>query len=194
MARLAAACDATGHSAWSRGVACPGAATDRRSHVHLWEVGANLGDCSLWAAAVLSGRLPGRLLPPLSLTLRAYEPLPATVGTMRRSVDAFVESLEERYRASGATPSMISQALPRINVVPVALSDEVGTQVLGVPLHSAAESTAHNCSAQYDGFHGCDFVKVNIDMLDEHFPVCRAESCEGVRQLATSREPPLLDL
>ncbi|CAE8637536.1 unnamed protein product, partial [Polarella glacialis] len=116
-----------------------------RPRLNLWEIGANLGDCTLWAAAVLSAWGEDQPLPLVRFEATAFEPIPASAEAMRRS------ALELRSRAAAVAPT---EPPPRITVREIAVGDKKGKLVLGVPRHSAAESTANDCLSQYAGYFG----------------------------------------
>lgn len=107
-------------------------------------------------------------------------------------------ALQERYRKGKAPGSAaVKRSIPRISVREVALSDSVGSQTLGIPLHSMAESTAHDCAKQYDAYHGCNFVTVETDTIDRQIDAYRASPrpvCHGSQGCALDHDAAVLDV
>lgn len=145
------------------GVACPPQAASPRGsqRFRLWEVGANLGDCSLWAIALLEGFRSQQTR--IELEAHGFEPAPWSASAFRRSISAFHAEAGRRAKAGSQQPP------PRIRVSEVALGDASGTRVLGVPPHSWAESTFNGCDWRYhENFTGfqCDQIHVRADTID----------------------------
>eukprot|EP00933_Yihiella_yeosuensis_P022688 TRINITY_DN17829_c1_g2_i1.p1 TRINITY_DN17829_c1_g2~~TRINITY_DN17829_c1_g2_i1.p1 ORF type:complete len:424 (-),score=53.60 TRINITY_DN17829_c1_g2_i1:96-1181(-) len=136
--------------------------TAKAPRMRFWEVGANLGDCALWAAAVLSAWGEDQPSTLVELDITAFEPIPASASAMRRS------ARELSARTAIVAPKAHTI---RISVREVALGDSVGTRVFGIPLHSAAETTANDCLRQYYSAAGdsCYNVEVPTATVDSVF-------------------------
>lgn len=132
------------------GVAAPAPRT-----MTLWEVGANLGDCSLWAASLLAAASGAAGDPPLRAEL--FEPISRTARSLRLSVEAF------RERHGATVPLRVRQ---------MALGSQAGRQEVGVPRGSLAEATFHGCAARYGGDAqptgtlGCLYEQVRVEAAD----------------------------
>lgn len=176
-----------------------GCARGAESHCHLgqrrakvarlrfWEVGANLGDCTLWTAAMLSSPGPGQPLPLVQLDATAFEPVPLAAAAFRRSAAALVASV-----AAGTT-GHADAALPRIRVRELALSDRVGTHVLGVPKHSMAETSGNDCTGQY-GNTSCNDMEVATGSVDRLLARSRAAYRGRYRRRGGKEAPMVIDL
>jgi len=176
---------------------CTSAGAGRLPHhlgLRLWEVGANLGDCTLWAVAMLSGRVVAGPPAATRLDAVAFEPLPASASALRRSAHALLQQL--RKQASDSTQSVTASGAPllhdnptfHIEVQELALSERPGTRVLGVPRSSFAESTFQGCEARYDVgvlAPGCDNHEIETDTIDRFLSPGFAGKAPG---------PPLVDL
>merc|ERR1712014_112282 len=81
------------------------------------DVGANLGECSLWVAALFSAWGEGQARPLFSTDILAFEPLAETSAAFQRSVT----DLSARYSQSQATESrgdfILRRGVARIQVV-----------------------------------------------------------------------------
>eukprot|EP00927_Polykrikos_kofoidii_P010905 TRINITY_DN14601_c0_g2_i1.p1 TRINITY_DN14601_c0_g2~~TRINITY_DN14601_c0_g2_i1.p1 ORF type:complete len:810 (+),score=93.27 TRINITY_DN14601_c0_g2_i1:57-2432(+) len=135
-----------------------------RRRLRLWEVGANLGDCMLWAVDMLSGRPTGSSSVAAKLEAIAVEPVPISASAMRRSAEKLSSRLREEAQTSRHGAPEVS-----LTVHEAALGDSVGTRNIGVPRSSNAEATFHDCQHHYGTFKGgpgCDFVPVATDSVD----------------------------
>eukprot|EP00931_Biecheleriopsis_adriatica_P077510 TRINITY_DN51060_c0_g1_i1.p1 TRINITY_DN51060_c0_g1~~TRINITY_DN51060_c0_g1_i1.p1 ORF type:complete len:704 (+),score=118.90 TRINITY_DN51060_c0_g1_i1:178-2289(+) len=130
--------------------------------MRFWEVGANLGDCLLWAAALLSPWSSEQPEPLVLLEATGFEPIKVSADAMRRSVT------ELQSRIAAVSPD----GAPKMDVCEVALGDSTGKRVFGIPYHSAAETTANDCSRQYpvpegSTTPGCTDVEVQVSTVDD---------------------------
>eukprot|EP00928_Gymnodinium_smaydae_P054734 TRINITY_DN38467_c0_g1_i1.p1 TRINITY_DN38467_c0_g1~~TRINITY_DN38467_c0_g1_i1.p1 ORF type:complete len:777 (+),score=47.98 TRINITY_DN38467_c0_g1_i1:58-2331(+) len=135
---------------------CGGQQSDVLSRVALWEIGANLGDCVLWTASMLSGGPDSPAIAHVDAV--AYEPFPAAASALRRSAAAFHDR-HVGWRDAGHRVSQSS-----IQVQELAVGDQASaTEILGVPHMSFAQSTFHGgCK----GSPYCGEVKVKTDTVD----------------------------
>ena len=123
-------------------------------HLHLWEVGANLGDCTLWAAAILSngtGRQEG-----IQVNAVGFEPVPEPAKMFRQTADSLMASYDV---GNGVVRAGLR---PEIHVRRLSLGDHIGTRQISVPRSSVAEATFHNCQNATGG--SCQEVPLG----DEH--------------------------
>eukprot|EP00927_Polykrikos_kofoidii_P010904 TRINITY_DN14601_c0_g1_i1.p1 TRINITY_DN14601_c0_g1~~TRINITY_DN14601_c0_g1_i1.p1 ORF type:complete len:836 (+),score=120.16 TRINITY_DN14601_c0_g1_i1:100-2607(+) len=130
----------------------------------LWEVGANLGDCTLWGLDMLSGRPTGSSPVAAKLEAVAVEPLPMSAAAIRRSGERLTSRIREEIVAS--RPDAPDA---RLIVHEAALSDRVGWRSIGVPRTSHAEATFQDCQHYYGtstGGPGCEFRSVATDTVD----------------------------
>lgn len=124
-----------------------------RRSFRFWEVGANLGDCTLWAVAVLSAAAADGVVPLVDAT--GFEPMPPAAAAFRRSAASL-----EATRRGFVAPRV------RVRVKEVAIGDRRGIRNIGMPLHSVAESTFNNCSRYYELDRGCKQLTIATETID----------------------------
>eukprot|EP00929_Paragymnodinium_shiwhaense_P057233 TRINITY_DN28642_c0_g1_i2.p1 TRINITY_DN28642_c0_g1~~TRINITY_DN28642_c0_g1_i2.p1 ORF type:complete len:425 (-),score=43.73 TRINITY_DN28642_c0_g1_i2:121-1209(-) len=195
---------------------CPANATGEtaplRKALRIWEVGANLGDCSLAAASLLSlvpwGGLVAAahgLRQPASapaLRLRAFEPMPQVAAAFRRSAAALM-------RRRNSHPHHSGQDRLQMQVEELALGETASataSKAIGVPIHSAAEATFNDCMKHYDHNGtgpGCSSAVVGTSSVDLQLLGAAAAAAERTHShsprmlLKAGRpyvRPPIIDL
>merc|ERR1712194_890373 len=78
---------------------------------------------------------------------------------------------------------------PKVVGHDLGMSDRMGTVEIGMPLHSAAESTSQNCQRQYGGHSGCRFIQIKTTTLDDAIGLRRASKACQVNVQACAIAP-----
>ncbi|CAK9059963.1 unnamed protein product [Durusdinium trenchii] len=128
-------------------------ARDAPPFLRVWEIGANMGDCSLLALHLVSSWGSSTQPRPL-VTLEAtlFEPIADAVVSANAAVSAFLQ----RQRAQ-------TTKLPQIFVRPLALGPKVSPKEINLRRGSTAEASFLGCH----GFQGeCEVQQVWMETLD----------------------------
>merc|ERR1719162_870810 len=117
----------------------------------------------------------------LKLDMEAFEPIPLSAQALQRSARAFEAQIRERDGDGNMNPKVVGHDL--------GMSDRIGTVEIGMPLHSAAESTSQNCQRQYGGHSGCRFIQIKTTTLDDAIGLRRASKACQVNVQACAIAP-----
>lgn len=147
----------------------------RQPRVHIVEAGANFGDCSLWAASLLSSAgIPARI--------DAVEPLPAVAAALRHSAAGVCPCPRSPSEEELSSDCVCSD----FRVHNLALGDVQGPRQLGIPGFAHAE-TSSACQGRYsraesiDGTIGCRFFTARGETLDRLLANGEADMGPGVQ-------------
>ncbi|CAJ1403468.1 unnamed protein product [Effrenium voratum] len=117
--------------------------------LRMWEVGANLGDCSLWAIHMISswGSDSAQPQPLFDLEAALFEPISDAITAAKAAVAAL------RRRS----------LVRKVAVKQLALGEQVGHLEINIKRRSSAEASFHGCQ----GFQGdCEVHQVEMETLD----------------------------
>lgn len=129
---------------------------DHLPFVRVWEIGANMGDCSLLALHCVAawGLRSAQPRPLLDVELTLFEPIEDALVSLNAAVKAFQQS----QHAAGNLAQK-----PQILVQPIALGPKVGYTQIHLWRASSAEASFVGCH----GFQGeCEVQEVWMETLD----------------------------
>lgn len=129
---------------------------DHLPFVRVWEIGANMGDCSLLALHCVAawGLRSAQPRPLLDVELTLFEPIEDALVSLNAAVKAFQQS----QHAAGNLAQK-----PQILVQPIALGPKVGYTQIHLRRASSAEASFVGCH----GFQGeCEVQEVWMETLD----------------------------